>query len=331
MSMGKKKQIKIKRRSIVALASFGVIVVAAVLTFYPPPSSSAAIARATTYQVKTITNVAYGSDPLQKLDICMPIGASSPRPAWIIIHGGGWDSGDKATDSFAPTECTKLAQAGYVAFNINYRLVQNSGAPYPNPSAVDTFPTGFADAQLAVRWVRSRESIYGVDDSKIFAMGFSSGAHYAALLATIRTIYPSDVASVLPRYSPAVAGASAHSTPTDLTFAITGPMNGFGYTDVMNLVNEPATSAYMAQYEAASPLYAVSSKTAPISMTQGTQDTRVLPQQATEMQTALQAAGVPVQLISYNGGHLFGGLSSQSAYQLINKSAAWVVANSRWP
>jgi acetyl esterase len=93
------------------------------------------------------------------------------RPAVILLHGGGFRVGDKA--SFEP-EARKLAARGYATFSVNYRLDE--------PSA---FPAEADDVRAAVRWVRANARELEVDPSKIGALGESAGGTLAALLATM--------------------------------------------------------------------------------------------------------------------------------------------------
>src|SRR5438132_1849602 len=68
-----------------------------------------------------------GGDDL-KLDAYIPAGGGS-RPGVMVIYGGGWILGSKALS--APL-ARQLAEQGYVAFAMNYRL-----APvHPFPAAV---------------------------------------------------------------------------------------------------------------------------------------------------------------------------------------------------
>ncbi len=71
---------------------------------------------------KTMSNVAYGTDPLQKMDIYLPANRSTATTkVMILIHGGGWISGDKA--DFAPNMDTlKKRIPDYAIFNLNYRF-----------------------------------------------------------------------------------------------------------------------------------------------------------------------------------------------------------------
>lgn len=91
-------------------------------------------------------------------------------PAVILIHGGGWRSGEKSqTIAIAK----KIAESGYVTVAVEYRL-----------SLEAAYPAGLQDVRSAIRWLRENEKIYRINSSKIAAMGFSSGGQMAALLGT---------------------------------------------------------------------------------------------------------------------------------------------------
>ena len=94
--------------------------------------------------------------------------AKGNRPAILIIHGGGWRSGDRS--QHIPL-AQHLAAAGYVCFTVQYRL-----------STEALFPAAVQDLKAAVRWIRKNARQYQVDTSKIAALGFSAGGQLAALI-----------------------------------------------------------------------------------------------------------------------------------------------------
>ena len=76
----------------------------------------------TTEPAKTLLNVSYGSDNLQKMDVYLPAGrTTTSTKVMVMIHGGGWTSGDKA-DFNAFVDTMKRRLPDYAIFNINYRL-----------------------------------------------------------------------------------------------------------------------------------------------------------------------------------------------------------------
>src|SRR5690242_1320535 len=71
---------------------------------------------------ETKLNIAYGSDPTQNMDIYLPSGRTTASTKVIIlVHGGGWNQGDKS-DFTAYVDTLKKRLPGYAVFNINYRL-----------------------------------------------------------------------------------------------------------------------------------------------------------------------------------------------------------------
>lgn len=113
--------------------------------------------------------VAYGSSPLQRLDIYAPKQAKS-LPVMIYIHGGGWHRGDKSAVGQKPDYFTGR---GYVFVSLNYRFVPN----------VDILRQ-LQDSADAIAWVQEHISQYGGDGARLHLIGHSAGAHHVAILAT---------------------------------------------------------------------------------------------------------------------------------------------------
>ena len=111
----------------------------------------------THYQVTFRPDVAYGRLSQEILDLCIPTGLPTPRPGLVLIHTGGWFTGDKREtfdqeqDNLQST-CMGLASQGFLVASINYRLT---------PGA--TWPAQLVDAQLAVRWLRAHAGTFGLD------------------------------------------------------------------------------------------------------------------------------------------------------------------------
>jgi pectinesterase len=104
-----------------------------------------------------------------KLDVFSPTQKSSKnRPAIIIIHGGGWRTGNRT--QHIPL-AQHLAKLGYVCFTPEYRL-----------STEALYPAGVHDLKAAIRWVRANAQKYQLDSTKIATVGFSAGGQLSALL-----------------------------------------------------------------------------------------------------------------------------------------------------
>lgn len=118
-------------------------------------------------------DIVYTENPsdtsLQSLDVYTPDSGGS-LPVMVFVHGGGWQTGDKANAGEKPEF---FQGAGYVYVSVNYRL---------SPEVVH--PVHVSDVAEAIAWVYRNIVRYGGDPERIFLMGHSAGAHLAALVAT---------------------------------------------------------------------------------------------------------------------------------------------------
>ena len=233
-------------------------------------------------------NISYSAtDPVLRLDVYKPAGtATAPRPAVILIHGGGWTSFDKSTMQALGNF---LARQGYVAFSVNYRLFQEGKNPWP--AQLD-------DVQRAVRWIRANAAKYNIDPDHIGAFGHSAGAQLAALLGMEDTRDNSDPA--LAKYSSRVQAVVDASGPIDFT-VLHDPDNAAFFTKFF----AADYTAHPDIWRNASPAFHVSKTDAPFLIIHGTEDESVPIAQAHELHEKLKAAGVPVSLVLMNDGHTF--------------------------
>jgi arylformamidase len=127
-------------------------------------------------QAKVLRDLPYagkGSSPLQVLDLHVPDERrAKPRPVFILIHGGGWRTGDKSNKHFADPKTSWLLDGGYIVASINYRL-----------SPAVRHPAHVEDICQALAWVQRHAAGYGGDPKRIYLLGHSAGAHLAALAA----------------------------------------------------------------------------------------------------------------------------------------------------
>lgn len=118
-------------------------------------------------EIKNITYVRYGKRALQ-LDIYLPKDKQQKnRPAIMFVHGGGWRSGYRI--NFTPFAIA-MAQRGYVAATISYRL-----------SGESQYPAAIYDVKAAIRWLRTNAKKYGVNPEQIAVSGGSAGGQIASL------------------------------------------------------------------------------------------------------------------------------------------------------
>jgi acetyl esterase/lipase len=109
-----------------------------------------------------------------RLDLALPARTDGqPRPAIVIVHGGGWRAGSK-TDAVYQGLLLDYARQGYVTTSVEYRLTGE--AP---------FPAAVGDVKCAVKWVRAHARELGVDPNRVGAYGHSAGAHLALMAALV--------------------------------------------------------------------------------------------------------------------------------------------------
>src|SRR5205823_8488714 len=122
--------------------------------------------------VTVVRDVAYGTDPLQKLDLFTAAPTpGAPMPVVVFIHGGGFERGDKRQPGspFYDNIVLWLARQGMVGVNINYRLAPKH-----------TWPAAHEDLAAAVRWVQANIGQHGGDPDRLVLLGTSAGADMIA-------------------------------------------------------------------------------------------------------------------------------------------------------
>ena len=233
-------------------------------------------------------NVGYGTADGQalRLDLYRPMAPSAaPRPAVVFVHGGGWAAGDKRDFDGA---AQALAQQGYVALSVNYRLAGKGR---------NLWPAQLDDVQRAVRWLRANAQKFGVDPARVGAVGHSAGGHLAACLAARDTRDNADPA--LDAYSSRVTCAVDMSGPVDLVSSDNPQTDGI----IANLLGG-RNEARPDLARDASPILFVDAKTAPVLIIHGRKDKLVAVRHAEQFEAALRHAGVEAKAILFDDeGH----------------------------
>ncbi len=234
-------------------------------------------------------DVEYGAQSGEKLllDLYLPAQPSAkPRPAVLLIHGGGWDSLDKSTMRGMGNF---LARAGFVAASADYRLLRDNE---------NRWPAQLDDVQRAVRWLRANAAKYNIDPGHVGAFGHSAGAQLASLLGMEDTRDNSDPA--LAKYSSRVQAVVDVSGPTDFL----ANRGADGETFLAKLFGG-TYDKIPEVWRSASPVYNVAKSNAPFLIVHGTQDENVPIAQAQELYEKLELAGVPVNFVKVDAGHTF--------------------------
>ena len=238
--------------------------------------------------VRVDPDVAYlAADRKEKADLYFPLEKTEQKhmPGVIVIHGGGFNDGDKARGREINIS-RHLALNGYVAMSINYKLRKSQGQV--------TWPQSVYDAKTAVRWMRKNAEKLGIDPERIGVIGCSAGGNLAAMLATTG---PTDEFDSNGPYL---------EFPSSVKCAI----DFYGAVDLMNYHDMKMFAKTRVEapelYKKGSPITYVDAKDSPILLVHGTADETVPLSQSETLATVLKAKGVEHDLIIIpDGAHTF--------------------------
>lgn len=218
-----------------------------------------------------------------------PGGDVSSVPSIVLVHGGGWSSGS-AEDMDQWGEL--LAEAGWVAFSIDYRIADDS-----TPS----WPLALEDVRAGIAWVHDNTARFGGDPERIALFGESAGAHLTMLVAM------EDIGG------PALSAVALWSPPLQLDELLPDPVDGVvpGCAD-----NEPCQEFWSMgwvvrfmgcspdecapAYDAASPLVRSNSLDTPMWMANGTEELVPL-RPVQELADRLSTMSVEHEIIAVDG------------------------------
>jgi acetyl esterase/lipase len=243
-------------------------------------------------EIAVETDVLYGEpdEDARVLDIYQPPASDVARPAVLVIHGGAWTEGI-ADRTYMAEMAQHLAEAGYVTFNLTYRLI--TGDP-----SVNVWPDQLNDVQRAVRWVRANAETYGVDPDRIASLGHSAGGHLAAFLGVRETNDWSDPTAEL--YSSRVNCVVDLAGDMDLTQIYPAAFDNQVTRDLLGGSVEEVPD----QYRDASPLTWVNAETVPFLVIHAINDEVNLVAHAHVMVAALHDASVETVFVALGrGGH----------------------------
>lgn len=115
------------------------------------------------------------------LTVYLPAKERSTGAAVIVAPGGGHRFHAIQHEGYNVGQW--LADHGVAAFVLKYRLARDQSNPQGDPQPYTIDRDAVADAQRAVRLVRSRAADWNVNPAAVGIMGFSAGGEVAALTA----------------------------------------------------------------------------------------------------------------------------------------------------
>ena len=213
-------------------------------------------------------------DRKEKADLYLPMNVPEGQraPALIVIHGGGFNDGDKRKYREL-NFCTNAAKRGYLAMSINYKLRKSQGQV--------TWPQNIQDAKEAVRWLKLNADRLKIDPERIGAMGGSAGGNVAAMLTLTRPEDGFDDAG------------SRTNTPAQIVCGIDfyGAVDLMTYHDMKMFAKTREEAPEL--YRKGSPTSYVRKNAPPLLMIHGTGDETVKVEQSQVLRSKLEAAGNP--------------------------------------
>ncbi|WP_434601401.1 alpha/beta hydrolase [Pseudomonas sp. Z4-7] len=218
------------------------------------------------------------------LTIVRPAGVKGELPAFMFFHGGGWVLGDFPTHERLVRDL--VAGSGAVAVFVNYT---------PSPEA--HYPVAINQAYAATKWVAENGKQINVDGKRLAVAGNSVGGNMAAVVALMAK----------DKGTPAIRFQALLWPVTDASFE-TASYNQFaeGHFLSKNMMkwfwDNYTTDAGQRNEIYASPLRATAAqlKGLPPALVQ-TAEADVLRDEGEAYARKLDAAGVPVTAVRYNG------------------------------
>ncbi len=231
------------------------------------------------------------------MDVARPK-APGQYPGIVLIHGGGFSGGNR--ESYLPM-ALRLAQNGYVAATVSYRLT---------PSY--QFPVPLYDVKAAVRFLRANAARFGVDKVHMAAIGVSAGATWSQMLAVTRNMPQFEGTGAARGESSSVDCAISFYGRSDMRRAYEGSRNAA--EALPPLLGGDRMHALDAHFRA-SPLNWVTPDSAPILAIHGTRDQNVPFEQSVWLVERMRSAGVEAELETIaEAGHGFKGADEERAF-----------------
>lgn len=237
-----------------------------------------------------------GPERAEKMDAYLPSpDFKRPVPAVLLIHGGGWRIGDKASGR-EKNIAKALAEEGYAVFSINYLL---NGSEINEKKQVKlttiVWPQNFYDCKSALRYLRANASRFGIDPARIAVMGGSAGAHLALLLGATANSEKMNQGGLYTNESNAIACIVDFYGPFDIQDKWISSFAGATREESLKNV------------EAASPVNYFDKNLPPVLIIHGTADTSVPVQVSRDLVKVLDELGVEHTYIEVpDAPHSFG-------------------------
>ncbi|RDS79731.1 alpha/beta hydrolase [Dyella monticola] len=119
---------------------------------------------------RVISNMRYGDDPRQRLDVYAPPQAHA-APVIFMVHGGAWAFGTKTARGVVENKVARWVPRGFMLISVDYRMLPDAA---PRAQA--------EDVARALAFAQHHASEWGGDPAQFILMGHSAGAHLVSLI-----------------------------------------------------------------------------------------------------------------------------------------------------
>lgn len=196
-----------------------------------------------------------------------------PAPCVIVVHGGGWDSGDRTQLAHFNHW---LARRGYAVAAISYRLAPRF-----------QWPAQRDDTLAAIAWLKARAGELGLDPTRLVLFGRSAGGQIAEAVS-----YAAN--------DPALRGVIALYAPSDMIFAYENAYENdvLKSPHLMRQFLGGTPQSARANYESASALHFTGRHTPPTLLLHGENDALVWHRHSVRLDARLTELGVPHVFVS---------------------------------
>lgn len=237
-----------------------------------------------------------GGDIPLLLDMYIPrTSITTPMPAVIWIHGGGWNRFDKTGGS---DNTRFLTTHGFLTVSIDYRL-----------SGVAKFPAAVEDCKCAVRWLRANAEKYNVDPERIGVWGGSAGGHLAMMVGCVDEAVGLEGDGGWAEFSSRVQAVCSYYGLNNLLESYREIEEGRGSVPDSSIIVQ-FLGCHAEEnpdlWEAASPINHVTADDPPLLLIHGELDQNVPIKKSEQMYEAYQQMGLEATLVRVReGGHGF--------------------------
>lgn len=238
-------------------------------------------------------NISYGDDTDQKFDLYLPANRTTSTKVMILVHGGGWTSGDKA-DMNAIKDLLQQDFPNLAIANINYRLADENNNPYP--MQID-------DITTIINYLKDNKTKYTISETIGF-IGTSAGGHLSLLWS-----YAFDTESNVNMVC-SIVGPTNFTDPAYLNN--TNP-------DVQQLIDLFGMNAATEFLEEVSPYHQLEATSPPTILFYGGQDPLIPTTQGTDLRDKLENLGITHEFTLYpNAGHGWTGIELIDTWVKLN-------------